>query len=212
MTKHVSAEERRHQVGEALMHVVADNGLAATTLRQVADTAGVSVGLVQRYFASKKELIHFGFEHVYGRTRQRVEAVPITTPVRGIVVGLAEALLPLTEERVRESRVWLAFLHWSVNDPDLATIHHRSASELREGLRDAIAGAQRTGEVSESSDPELEALALMTYIDGLTVEAVTTGDMYPPATVRTLLDAYLDRVFVTAPDGPGAPGDPGDFR
>src|SRR5699024_1857536 len=90
-------------------------------------------------------------------------------------LGLAEALLPLTEERVREPRVWLAFLHWSVNDPELAAIHHRSASELREGLRDAIAGAQRTGEVAEASDPELEALALMTYIDGLTVEAVTTG-------------------------------------
>ena len=90
-------------------------------------------------------------------------------------------------------------LHWSVNDPELAAIHHRSASELREGLRDAIAGAQRTGEVAEASDPELEALALMTYIDGLTVEAVTTGEMYPPATVRTLLDVYLDRLFITAP-------------
>lgn len=55
----------------------------------------------------------------------------------------------------------------------------------------------------------------MSYIDGLTVEAVTTGEMYPPATVRTLLDVYLDRLFVTAPVGSGDPGDPdgsGDIR
>ena len=97
MTEHVPAQERRHQVGEALMYVVAEN-LAATTVRS--QTPQESPGPAQRYFASKKELIHFGLEHVYDRTRQRAEAVPITTPVRGIVIGLAEALLPLTEERM----------------------------------------------------------------------------------------------------------------
>lgn len=195
MTRHADADQRQHQVGEALLDVVAEKGLAKTTLRQVADAADVSVGLVQRYFATKEDLLTFGFEHVYRLTAERVAAVPMRTPVRAIVTAIAETVLPLTAERQRECRVWLAFVQASINDPDLAASHHRSSSELLEGLTNALDGARRAGELAGGVDTGREARALMAFVDGLTLHGVATGHSYDPESQRALLQNYLDRLF-----------------
>ncbi|MGW0482702.1 helix-turn-helix domain-containing protein [Nonomuraea sp. NPDC003214] len=70
------------------MRTLAERGLARTTLVDVAAAAEVSVGLVQRYFRSKDELLLFGIEHVYRRVGERVRQVQVTTPVRGFVMLL----------------------------------------------------------------------------------------------------------------------------
>lgn len=207
MTEHADAEDRRYQVGEALMVVVADRGLTKTTLRHVADAAGVSVGLVQRYFATKEDLLKFGFDHLYRRTLDRVAAVPVQRPVRNVLTGIAEAVLPLTVERARESRVWLAFVQASVNDDDLAETHRQSSTELLDGLHQALEGAQRTGELATSADTAHEASAMMAFIDGLTLHGAASPATYSPSAQRALLHGYVDRLFghTGGPTGEAAP-------
>jgi TetR/AcrR family transcriptional regulator, transcriptional repressor of bet genes len=75
MARTADHEQRRRQVAEALMAVVGERGLARTTLADVADHAGVSIGLVQRYFRSKAQLLRFGVEHMYHRAEQRLQEV-----------------------------------------------------------------------------------------------------------------------------------------
>lgn len=174
------------------MHVVSERGLAGTTLRHVADHAGVSVGLVQRYFATKADLLHFGFDHVYRRTHERIAAVPLDPPVRTILVGIAEAILPLDPERRRESRVWLAFVHASLSDAQLARTHQQSATELLEGLQAALAGAQRAGELRAGLDLDAEAATLMALLDGLTLSGIAMEDRYPAEVLRELVHDHLD--------------------
>lgn len=181
------------------MQVVAERGLTGTTLRHVADAAGVSVGLVQRYFVSKDDLLHFGFAHVYQRTHERVAAVPLVPPVKQILLGIAEAILPLDEERCRESRVWLAFVHASLTDPRLAESHRQSAGELLDGLRQALDGAQRTGELDVSVDTEVESLRLMALLDGLTVNRLAMGQRYADPVLRALLHQHVDGLFEKTP-------------
>ena len=177
------------------MQVVAERGLAGTTLRHVADAAEVSVGLVQRYFATKDELLHFGFEHVYLRTQERVAAVPIELPVKQIVLGIAEAILPLDPQRRRESRVWLAFVHASLNDAQLAETHRKSAAELVDGLRRALDGAQRAGELDDAVDIGAEALSLTALLDGLTVNGIATEQQYDGDALRELVRRHIDQLF-----------------
>lgn len=179
------------------MEVVAERGLIGTTLRHVADKAGVSVGLVQRYFVSKDALLHFGFEHVYQRTHDRVASVPVVPPVREIILGIAEAILPLDSQRRRESQVWLAFVHTSLNDEQMAETHQKATAELVDGLREALEGAQRHGELNATIDTRSEALALTAFLDGLVVNGISTG--LPDDVLRTLLRGYLDRLFEENP-------------
>lgn len=181
------------------MEVVATRGLMQTTLRQVADAAGVSVGLVQRYFTSKNELLEFGFDYVYQRTRDRITAVPHEAPVKDVVLGLGEAVLPLDPQRRRETSVFLAFVHATLNDEALARIHQRAASELVEGLTRALESAQQSGELNTGVDPGVEALALVALLDGLTLDGMATASLYPEQTLRALLHAHVDRLFHDVP-------------
>ncbi|NDL58566.1 TetR/AcrR family transcriptional regulator [Phytoactinopolyspora mesophila] len=195
MTRHLSENDRRRQVADALLHSVAEHGLDRTTIRRVADTAGVSVGLVQRYFKTKDELLRFGIEHVYQRTIQRVDSVPIEPPVRNVVVGITEALLPLDDERERESRVWLAFVQSSLSDDAQQQTHLSAVASLVDGLHRAFEGAQRAGELAESVDAGLEARTLAAFVDGLSLNQVASKSHYDRAVIRAALHTYIDRLF-----------------
>jgi AcrR family transcriptional regulator len=50
-------EERRSQILDAALHVFAEVGFSAATLREVADAAGVSKGTVFHYFETKEALL-----------------------------------------------------------------------------------------------------------------------------------------------------------
>nr|WP_272954672.1 TetR family transcriptional regulator C-terminal domain-containing protein [Kribbella sandramycini] len=177
------------------MVVVADVGLKEARLVEVARVAGVSVGLVQRYFRTKEELIRFGVGYVYERTEQRAQEVEFVMPVRGYLERLMAVFLPLDEARVRELRFWLAFLHTSLTDPELAATHQQAQLKLLTGLREAFEGAQRRGEVAADRDPTAEAAALVAFVDGLALHHLTTAPAYPVESLQPALTTYLDQVF-----------------
>lgn len=52
--KRVDHEQRRRQIGEALLRVASTRGLQSATMREVAAEAGVSLRLVQYYFHSSR--------------------------------------------------------------------------------------------------------------------------------------------------------------
>jgi len=195
MTRHADADTRRAQIADALLSTVAERGLARTALADVAATAGVSVGLVQRYFRTKGDLLRFGVEWIYSRVRERVQQVEITPPVRGIVVRIMETFLPLDEERERELKVWLSFLQASLTDPEMAAIHKAATRDLNDGIVEALSGAQRAGELADGLDIAVEAAALVAFVDGLSLHHIATGTGYDADQLRAALVRYVDRLF-----------------
>ncbi|MFC6884460.1 MULTISPECIES: TetR/AcrR family transcriptional regulator [Actinomadura] len=195
MTRHADPDTRRQQIAEALVSTLAERGLGRTTLADVAAAAQVSVGLVQRYFRSKDELLVFGIEHIYRRATERARSVPLAVPVRGIVTRLMETFLPLDEERERELRVWLNFLQASLTNPEMAAIHGAATADLMNGIVEALTAARRTGELPSGLDPEREAAALIAFTDGLCLHHATTGTGYGTADIRAALGAYIARLF-----------------
>lgn len=195
MTKHHDATDRKRQVGDALMEVVEARGLVNTTLRHVADAAGVSVGLVQRYFTTKNELLQFGFEYVYQRTRDRITEIPREPPIKKVVLGIGEAILPLDPQRRRETNVFLAFVPATLTDTGLAQTHQQAAAELVDGLAQALEAAKGSGELATTVDTGSEALALVALLDGLVLDGMATENLYPVDTLRSLLHSHVNRLF-----------------
>ena len=200
MPRTADHDERRRQVAEALLRAVARKGLARTTFADVADELGASVGLVQRYFRSKDDLLRFGVEYLYKRGEERVAAIEQVPPVRDLMFRIARTLLPLDEERRRELTVWLEFLPATVHDPEMAELHRATTRELVDGLAQGLAAAQRSGELSEELDPQAEAAALNAFVDGLTIHRLTTPNVFDDATTEHLLRQYFARLF-SAPEG-----------
>src|SRR5258707_4760564 len=77
----VSAEERSsiERIRTAALRSFATHGASATSLRTVAETAGVSVGLVQHHFGNKAGLIKAVDDHVL-RVVIEIIARPIQAP------------------------------------------------------------------------------------------------------------------------------------
>src|SRR5688572_22793581 len=69
-----AATERR--LYEAAIGLMAERGYESTTLRDVADEAGVSVGLLYRYFPSKRAIILALYEQLSAEYASRALAMP----------------------------------------------------------------------------------------------------------------------------------------
>jgi AcrR family transcriptional regulator len=202
MARTADHEQRRRQVAEALLRTVAERGLARTTLADVAEEAGVSVGLVQRYFRSKRDLLVFGVEYMYARSEERIRSALDAPPIRDLLFRLGErALLPLDEERRLELVVWLDFLPATLTDPDLARLHKRTTADLLDALTGVMAEARRLGELPEDRDPRAEAAAYVAFVDGLTLHHLVTTEEFGAESVLAALASYLDRLF-PAPESP----------
>jgi TetR/AcrR family transcriptional regulator, cholesterol catabolism regulator len=57
------AEERRLQILEVALKVFASNGFKGTSIKDIAEAADISMGLMYYYFASKEELLEATVEH-----------------------------------------------------------------------------------------------------------------------------------------------------
>lgn len=187
------------------MAVVGAKGLARTTLADVADEAGVSVGLVQSYFRSKAQLLRFGVEYMYARSEARLLALaeehgPVAA-VRAQLALIGETLLPLDEERRRELVVWTEFLPATLADAEMSRLHKETTGRLLGALTGAMEEARRTGELPEDADPRAEAAALVAFVDGLTVHCLVTDGDFTGESSRAALRTYLDRLLRT----PGSP-------
>ena len=202
MTKPADPDRRRRQVATALLAVVAKEGVEGASLSRVATAAGTSVGLIQRYFQTKDELLHFAFGHLWERAVERVRSVEPSDSVRTTLVRMLATFLPVDEERVFESRMWLAYLARAAVDPALARGHADGMREIRERCAEALRFAQATGEAPARLDPDREALMLAAFLDGLVVDMVGDPGALPPTTGVRALESYVDRLF--ADPGAGA--------
>ncbi|RKS07346.1 TetR family transcriptional regulator [Nocardiopsis sp. Huas11] len=206
MARTADHEERRRQVAEALLRTVGERGLARTTLADVAEEAGVSIGLVQSYFRTKSQLLRFGVDHMYKRAEARLRAVSEgAEPVRSVREWLfraAETLLPLDDQRQREITVWLEFLPATKTDPEMARLHRDTTAELLDALARALDEGVRLGEFRPDLDGRTEAAGLVAFVDGLSIHhLVTGGDAFAQEAVRAALHTYLDRLL-PAPESP----------
>ena len=71
---------RREQICRAAATVISREGFAGTTMRMVAEEAGVSTGMLNHYFANRQDLLTqalvFVSERAQARMREAVEGVP----------------------------------------------------------------------------------------------------------------------------------------
>jgi AcrR family transcriptional regulator len=191
-------EQRRAQIADAVERLVAANGLDGATVARTAAEAGVSVGLVQHYFASKDDMLRYAYTRVTERTMGRVERRGREidehrgTIRQAVREGLCERL-PLDEARRADWRVSFAFAARAVDRPDLAAVRNETEAAIRARLAEAIGNGKECGEVPAEADPRAAAAWLMATVDGLGLHTYLTA--VPENLVLAVLDRHLDVTF-----------------
>ena len=132
----------RARIREAAIQHFAEEGYERTTIRGIAQTAGVSPGLLRHHFGSKEELRRACDEYVAGMLRQ-VNAQVLADPgqataarrdarryhryiVRALADGSDEAG-PIFDEMVTQTEQWLARADEARPDPPAVDLRIRAA-------------------------------------------------------------------------------------
>ena len=200
MPKQVDHQVRRRLIAEALWRVTVRQGLEEVSLRHVAAEAGVSMGLVQHYFAGKAKMLLFAldtlYQHVSHRVAERVAALPDPNEPRALVRAVLLEMLPLDQERRDDAVVGFAFLAHAAVRPTIATTLQASFAQLEDFVSGEIYRAQQAGESRAGLDPERETLTLLALLDGLTAQVL--AGQRSPETGLAVLEYHLDHLFPAA--------------
>ena len=186
MPKVVDHDVRRREIAQAVWAVIAERGIEGVTLRSVAAEAGISVGRIQHYHASREELVRDSCRELLKMATQRFEAADDATPaerLRRLVLGR----IPTTPEFAIGTSIWLAYEAKSVDDPVVAEMVQQGHAG---GVQEAAALLDECG----VADAPTVALRLMALAEGLAIRVLVGG-----LGSRAAIDLLEDLIAETLP-------------
>ncbi len=166
---------RREALLDAVLRIVAEEGVDAVTHRRVADVAGLPLASTTYWFDSKEHLLTAALERAADRDIERLRAFVGETPERAPdPLGLAvDAVIDPTEHAGQTSRGWLlatyALLLEAARRPALREVTKRWTEAYLEALPPLLAAAG-------SRHPQADAQILIAAADGLLVDQLASGD------------------------------------
>lgn len=198
MPKKVDHRSRRAAIAESVWRLMARGGMEAVSMRHVAADAGMSLGQVQHYFATKEELLTFAYELVTDQVATRVSLRDDPRPdeepePRDVVRNALVEMLPLDAERTLDAHVWFAFLAKAAVAPEVAAQLRKTHADLEDLIVDQLRRGQHRGVVPVDLDPVRAARTLLAVLDGLTAH-VLIGH-HSPADAEHAFDTHLDTLF-----------------
>jgi len=204
----LSREERRLQLIEATISVIAENGFARTTLGEVAKRAGLSHGLANFHFESKDKLLAATLDYLSEEYRGNWQAALSVTgphPADRIAALIAADFAPAicTPDRLA---AWCSFWGEAQSRPmyqESCGANDEEYQRLLEGLcRDLLTLGGYTGDAARV------ARVLRVTVEGVWLDLMTVRDPYSReealATVWASAAAFFPRHF--GPEGRLAEG------
>ncbi|MGW3481769.1 TetR/AcrR family transcriptional regulator [Rhodococcus indonesiensis] len=195
MPKTVDHAARRRAIVEVAWTVIAERGLEATGMRDLARECGFANGALSHYFPSKGDLLRAAWEHVFERTNDRVATS--TAGLRGLdaLEQFCKQVLPMTPSAQAEAKVVLNFWQRALSHPDLAEINDTAMATWRAFIRRCLHEAQTDGAVTTSADFDIEVAIeeLLAMLMGAQMLAILTPDAHTPLLQERMIAAALQR-------------------
>lgn len=193
--KNFTTDERREMIFRHASQVFAAKGYAGSKIADIAAAAGISQGLLYRYFASKEilftELIQASFAKL-NSAAEALEQLPLPASEK-IVLAIGKLLEGIADPAFSERVLLIAQASISEQIPD--TTKNIILSERDKPyavIARIMAAGQREGGILSGSPAEL-SLLFWTTIKGLALHKVSFGDTF------SLPDsAILQRLFLSS--------------
>jgi AcrR family transcriptional regulator len=193
MPKKVDQTQRKNQIATATWHVIVEKGIDKVSIQQIANRANISVGLVQHFFSSKNQLIHYSMNLVLDRMGERA-----TTRSNAFIGTKEEKLrklmkfiIPTNHEEMMEAKVWLAFLGISFSSPEMMELSRKMDNYTRYLMGMILDLMKSLGYITPDCNKDFELEILYGFIDGLVVHVLQSPETYPEEKLDQLIDYYL---------------------
>ena len=194
-TASTHATEMRQRILEGAHRAMLDGGYRGTTMPEIAAEAGVSVGLLYRYFTSKEQLYLAMCEAVTQAQLDElaVELSRISDPRERLASAVGLFVDSLEAER------WGAIITtgWAEADvnPELRDLLRRRCDQIRAFATMFLREGVARGEVDPKTDVEGLSLAVTMLMDGVVAHQAEQGDRFDPALVRRSVIGLTERIL-----------------
>ncbi|WP_067803072.1 TetR/AcrR family transcriptional regulator [Actinomadura formosensis] len=198
---HVPAAERRPQLIEAAIDLIARKGVEAASTRAIAAELGVAQATVHYTFGTKRELYGAVIDRLAGEMIDRVcatapdEAAPGKEGFAESVRLMAWALWDACNERPGRYQVFDELMSYGLRDPDIRETLRAHQYAMERTAADLVTGlAERTG-VTLATGTEAIARFFLNGFDGLVTRHLIAGDDVYRADLDRLIDAVIILAF-----------------
>lgn len=157
------ASARRKQILEAAVRLFAQQGVARTTTRQIAQEVGVSEGLIFRYFRTKLELVQAvtGSPHVFLGDLRKILKDAKGQPVEEVMGRVATVWLDLLH---READISSIMFGEALINPEIGDILHQVIEEGATGVEQFLDASKQAGKITGLVDTKTIAHMYMASI------------------------------------------------
>jgi AcrR family transcriptional regulator len=194
MPKIVDHDSQRGKFAEAVIRLVAREGLEGLTMRAVATEAGLSYGSLFHYFDSKDDLLMHAVRYSTSQQSRRVNEFSIKYSGLKALEYLMNDDALVDDTSREDSLVWMAFLYKAALKESFAEMHADLISGWLDRIETLLREAQSAGEICEEMAPDFEAMALWVYSAGIGQQGLLHPAMFPPAVQKKLISAYLEKL------------------
>jgi AcrR family transcriptional regulator len=150
----------RGRILTASERLFAEQGFKNVSMPMIAEASGITAGAIYKHFESKADLF---FEVV----RRAVHSAPMG-PAPDAATDLPRVVATYTTRRLKLLRQLAIEVHSaSGRHPKVRRLLKQSLDQRIAQLREGLAGAQQTGKLDPTVDPELLSFALLVFIMGL---------------------------------------------
>lgn len=178
---------RRGEIFEAAVHLIVEKGFLETSMREIAEAAGVGKSTLYDYFPTKDDILVFYFEDelktIAGRAQAICrEALPADEKLYRVMLANLEYLLA--------NRAF--YIKLSVESQRLSMQSQQRIQASRHVYQDLICGIIKTGIAEGRFRPVDPLLAMRVILSALTPVAFTTR---PTGTPQEMLSTSLDIIL-----------------
>ncbi|MEV6754692.1 TetR/AcrR family transcriptional regulator [Streptomyces sp. NPDC051214] len=178
---HIPAAERRPQLVQAAIELMAREGVDAGSTRAIAAELGVAQATVHYTFGTKRDLYRAVIEQM---TVELVELVRGAAPeetegpadFEQAMRRMAEALWQALREQPGRFRLFIELTTYAVRNPDLHELLRRHQRDLEETAAELIAGVLALTDGAHAAEPLVVARFFLQGFDGLSLRHLVMGD------------------------------------
>lgn len=184
------AEAQRERILAAAQECFIESGFHAASMASIAETAGMSAGLMYRYFDNKGAIVLAIIER---QLRDAHESLSRQGPASDLAADLF-ALFRGWQARdpsVMNAALYLEMSAEGTRDPQVAAAVRAADEQLHEDLKGWIARPREQGGLGLPADKAaVRAMTLQSFVRGLAVHAVRNPGL-DPTLVRQVIDDFV---------------------
>jgi AcrR family transcriptional regulator len=186
----VRAEAQRERILNAAQQCFIESGFHAASMANIAETAGMSAGLMYRYFENKNAIV---LAIIDRQLRDAHESLSRQNPASDLAADLF-ALFRGWQARdpsVMNAALYLEMSAEGTRDPQVAAAVRAADAQLHEELKAWIARPREQGGLGLPADKAAaRVLMLQSFVRGLAVNAVRNPGL-DPALVRRAIEDFV---------------------